>query len=191
MPDATIYVVAGFPRSGTSMLMRCLEAGGLECVYDPSGDANRNQNTLIAGYVPNPHGFYEDAPLNARDWSGFRGKAIKVIRDNFRLIPGNERLKVAYMVRDPAEIRRSYRGILSGPHPESAYAFLDDYAGKVASDLTRLLKLGVELTVLDYASVVADPLDHLNRLASLGWPIDAAKAASTVDPALYRHRGPS
>jgi hypothetical protein len=188
MPDATIYVVAGFPRSGTSMLMRCLEAGGLGCVYDPSGDANRNQNTLIAGYVPNPHGFYEDAPLYTRDWSGFRGKAIKIIRDNFRLIPAGERLEVAYLVRDPAEIRRSYRGILSGPHPESAYAFLDDYAGKVAGDFARLESLGAGLVVLDYASVVADPAHHLE---SLGWPIDAAKAAEKVDPTLYRHRGPS
>src|SRR5690348_4299457 len=102
-----IYVVSGFPRSGTSMMMRCLEAGGIPCVYDTRGDEARNRNTLIPGYVPNPHGFYEDAPLQNPDWSAFRGKCVKVVRDNLHLVPPGERLRVVYMGRDPAEIRRS------------------------------------------------------------------------------------
>lgn len=180
MPEP-IYIVSGFPRSGTSMMMRALEAGGLPCVYSTAWDADRNRNTLIPGYVPNPHGFYEDAPLESRDWSPFRGKAVKVIRDNLCMIPADERLSVVYMRRDPAEIRRSYVGIMSGPHP-NPFAWLNDYDNKVAADLESLLGA----IVLDYADVIADPVRSFTRLC---WPIDAERAATTIDPALYRHRG--
>lgn len=176
-----IYIVSGFPRSGTSMMMRALEAGGIPCVYSPAGDANRNRNTLIPGYVPNPHGFYEDADLTPGVWSNYRGKAVKVIRDDLSFLPAGERLRGVYMRRDPAEIRRSYVGILSGPYGESAFSFLDDYESKVASDVARLGAI-----VLDYADVVADPW---RELARLDWPINLSRAAMTVDPALYRHRG--
>lgn len=185
--EELVYVVSGFPRSGTSMLMRCLEAGGLACVYSCEGDDNRNRNTLIPGYVPNPHGFYENAPVNVPGaWPAFAGRAVKVIRDDLGSIPAGVRCRVAYMTRDPAEIRRSYYGILSGPHPESVYGFLDGYWPKVGADVGRLLAAGHEVTPLRYAAVVADPAAELTRL---GWPLNAARAAAVVDPALYRHRG--
>lgn len=187
MSTDPVYIVSGFPRSGTSMMMRALEAGGIPCVYDPRGDGDRNRNTLIPGYVPNPHGFYEGADITRPDWSEFRGKAVKIIRDDLRLIPAAERCRVAYMRRDPAEIRRSYCGILSGPHDERAYRFLDGYAEKVTADVAQLRALGHNVTVLDYALLVANP----TALAGLGWPLDVARAAATIDPALYRHRGAS
>lgn len=184
---APVYVVSGFPRSGTSMMMRCLEAGGLPCVYSPHGDANRNRNTLIPGYQPNPHGFYEDAPTHdPAAWPAFAGRAVKVVRDALDLIPAGVRCKVVYMTRDPAEIRRSYYGILSGPHPESVYGFLDGYWSKVGADVGRLLEAGHEVTPLRYAAVVADPAAELARL---GWGLDVRAAAAVVDPGLYRHRG--
>ncbi len=183
-----VYVVSGFPRSGTSMLMRCLEVGGIECVYDTQGDANRNRNTLIADYVPNPNGFYEDAPLSRPDWSEFRGKAVKVVMDNLSLIPPGTYCRVAYMRRNPAEIRRSYYGILSGPHSDSVYRFLDGYWDKVRADENLLRADGHDVTTLDYAEVVANPTNELRRL---GWPFNVEGAAAAVDPTLYRHRGAS
>jgi hypothetical protein len=184
----TVYIVSGFPRSGTSMMMRCAEAGGIPCVHSTAGDADRNRNTLIPGYVPNPHGFYEGADLDRRDWSAYAGHAVKVMRDDLALIPPGVRCRVAYMTRDPVEIRRSYYGILSGPHPETVYGFLDGYRDSVQSDLGRLAAAGHEVTEMAYAEVVADPA---GQLARLGWPMDVAVAvaAAVVDPALYRHRG--
>ncbi|HUR55798.1 MAG TPA: hypothetical protein VMZ71_16795 [Gemmataceae bacterium] len=184
-----IYVVSGFPRSGTSMMMRAAEAGGIACVYAPHGDANRNRNTLIPGYVPNPHGFYEDAPLDG-DWYGFEGKCVKVLSPNFHTIPTPPpELRVVYMVRDPAEIRRSYYGILSGPHPESVYDFLDGYKQIVRADIELLDSVGADTIMLHYSDVVADPRREFAKLAAAGWPIDVDAAAAIVDPALYRHRG--
>lgn len=179
-----IYIVSGFPRSGTSMMMRAIEAGGIPCVYTTAGDDDRNKNTLIPGYVPNPHGFYENAPL--MDWDTHRGRCLKVIRDDLDRLPTNERLRVVYMTRDPAEIRRSYYGLLSGPHTEAAYSFLDGYWDKVNADRMRLERIAESVTMLYFPAVVSNPRYELGLLE---WPIDIDRAAAIVDPALYRHRG--
>ena len=58
--------------------------------------------------------------------------------------------------------------------------------GAVNTLLAQLRARGdMEVSTLDYAAVVANPE---KQLASLGWPIDAAKAASVVDAALHRFR---
>ena len=49
-----MIVVSGTPRSGTSMMMQMLEAGGIECVYDP--DMGK-QNPLNMSF--NPNGYFE------------------------------------------------------------------------------------------------------------------------------------
>ncbi len=47
--DKTITIVSGLPRSGTSMMMKMLEAGGMEIVADNIRKADED----------NPHGYYE------------------------------------------------------------------------------------------------------------------------------------
>jgi hypothetical protein len=186
-PTPPIYLVCGFPRSGTSMMMRAAEAGGLPCVYDAAGDARRNAASVIPDYAPNPHGFYELDGLQSLDWAAARGKVVKVVQGNVPLLPRGERYRAAYMRRDPAEIRRSYVSVAGPlPHPPAAFRFLDQYDALLRADLDALAALPADVIVLDYAAVVADPR---GQFARLGWPIDAARAAATVDPALYRHRG--
>ena len=71
-----IVVVSGLPRSGTSMAMKMLEAGGLPIVQDGVRSADED----------NPKGYYElervkDLALET-DWSWLtdsRGKGIKII----------------------------------------------------------------------------------------------------------------
>ena len=52
-PPDFITVVAGYPRSGTSMMMRILEAGGLEALKDDEFRPPSEHN---------PKGFYEFGP---------------------------------------------------------------------------------------------------------------------------------
>lgn len=53
-----LYVVTGLPRSGTSMMMRCLEFAGVKPVVN-SAREKLMQKKGTKGYRPNPHGFYE------------------------------------------------------------------------------------------------------------------------------------
>ncbi len=177
-----IYIVSGFPRCGTSMMMRAIDTGGIPAHYTTNGDENRNRNTLIPGYVPNPHGFFENADLS--EWTQHRGHVVKVIRNEIDQLPTDETLRIVYMRRDALEIRRSYVGICSGHLHPTALDFLDRYEADVCTDLINLRTLG-EVVVLDYEKVVFEPVKQLSRL---GWPIDVAAAARTIEPALYRHR---
>ncbi len=179
-----VYIVVGVPRSGTSMLMRCLEAGGLPCVYDPAEDAQRNRDSAIPGYAPNPHGFYEVSNLHALDWPLARGRAVKVLNANIRCLPRSERYRACYLRRDPVELHRSFVSV-AGP-PPGPPPFAGDFEAMVTADLAALADLGADTVVINYASVIADPE---RELARLNWPIDVVRAATVVDASLYRHRG--
>ncbi len=52
-----IYLVSGDMRTGTSMMMQALEAGGLEAVYNENRD-RMNQQYGDKDYQPNGGGFY-------------------------------------------------------------------------------------------------------------------------------------
>ena len=71
-----IVVVSGLPRSGTSMAMKMLHAGGLEVVTDGIRAADES----------NPKGYYELEAVKGLDkkvdtaWlKDARGKAVKII----------------------------------------------------------------------------------------------------------------
>ena len=68
-----IVVVSGLPRSGTSMMMQMLAAGGMPVLTDGERDPDPD----------NPRGYFEFAPVkrtaqDARWLAGARGKAVKV-----------------------------------------------------------------------------------------------------------------
>ena len=190
MTPNPIYIVSGFPRSGTSMMMRALEAGGLAAIHDGCRtDAVRRNSTLIPGYDPNPHGFYECDDLGRLDWSACVGRCVKVVRDNLCDHTPSAPFAAVYLTRDPAEIRRSFPGTMSGPPGPATFNFLHDYWGTVEADCRMLAGRAVSLVRLHYPDVVADPRAAFSALAAAGWPIDVDRAAATVDPDLYRHRG--
>ena len=71
----TVTVVSGLPRSGTSMLMKMLEAGGMQVLIDGIREAD----------VDNPRGYYEFERVKQLDkgdhgWLNEAvGKVVKVI----------------------------------------------------------------------------------------------------------------
>jgi hypothetical protein len=189
-----IYVVSGLFRSGTSMMMRCLEAGGLPVVaeHDPE-----NFNALYgdAEYKPNPNGFYQFdlARLADHDFpDAYRGKLIKVLYPAVETLPDGD-YKVAFLLRDPAEIRASVRRFLGADYPDfealPGHRTLQDYDAQMRRCVDALrARAGVSLTVLRYADVVAGPAAAFAALVEAGWPVDPAAAAAMVEPALYRFR---
>jgi hypothetical protein len=174
-----IYIVSGFPRSGTSMMMRALEAGGIAAAFDRTRDLE--EKIRPDGYHPNPNGFYElDNLHNVKDWSGFRRRIVKVVRCNICFMPVGENYRIVYMRRDKHEIRESYHRMTG----DSNCDFLRGYDESVGQDLTKLALLG-SVSLLDYAAVVANPAQELARLR---WPLHVDSAAATIDRKLYRSR---
>ena len=185
-----IVVVSGLPRSGTSMAMKMLQAGGLPLVTDGERRADED----------NPKGYFEFEPVMnlARDtdksWlADTRGKGIKVISTLLRELPPDYNYKVVFMRRDLSEILASQakmlerRGERAATEDEQMREFFEN-------DLWRasyLLKNGSQFRVLPvhYTEVLAEPLEQARRLAGfLGGGLDVEAMAAVADPTLYRNR---
>ncbi len=185
-----IVVVSGLPRSGTSMAMKMLEAGGFEVVSDGLRTADQD----------NPKGYFEFEPVkdlaqsDDKGWlKGARGKAVKIISHLLRQLPPSHNYQVIFMRRDLREVLASQAKMLERRGEASA---TDDerMTELFESDLWRagyLLKRSPWFDVLevDYAEVIRDPQAQARRIAAfLDSSVDPARMAAAVDPNLYRNR---
>lgn len=181
----TIYIVSGFMRSGTSMMMKALEAGGLEAIYNPSRD-KMNDDFGDEDYKINDGGFYE---LTRQEYmhpdfpDNYDGKLVKCLWGGMVHLKASSNLKrIIFMRRPIDEIARSYEAAFDYPHP-AAIPELGIRLDRVQGILEQ--RRDVNLNVIQYHDVLANPY---NVFESLGWPIDCLAAAREVKPELYRHR---
>ncbi len=185
-----IVVVSGLPRSGTSMPMKMLEAGGLSTVVDGIRTADED----------NPKGYYEDervkdlGEMEDKSWlAASRGEAIKIISFLLKDLPRSHNYKVLFMRRDVHEVLASQAKMLArrGETSDSSDVRMIELYGDHLWKVNRLLKRAPHLDVLDvhYTAVLEDPRQQAERIRDfLGLPLDAAKMAGVVDERLYRNR---
>ena len=98
----TAVIVSGLPRSGTSMVMQMLAAGGLPVLTDD----------LRAADPDNPLGYFEYEPVrhlheNAGWLQGTRGKAIKVVAPLLRYLPTDQDYCIIFLERNVDEVLAS------------------------------------------------------------------------------------
>jgi hypothetical protein len=185
-----VIVVSGLPRSGTSMTMHMLAAGGLPVMVDHTRQAN----------VDNPQGYYEfervkKLPDGDVAWvQDAQGKVVKVISALLKHLPSEHTYKVLFMRRRMEEILASQQRMLvrRGEDPKK----VDDadmarlFEKHVAEVFTWLdTQNNITYINVDYNAMVADPQPQLQQInAFLGGNLDVEKMVSVVDPALYRQR---
>ena len=104
MNREAITVVSGLPRSGTSMMMGMLEAGGMELLTDGIRTADQD----------NPKGYYEYERVKQIEhdqaWLvDARGKAVKMIAALLRHLPPEHDYRIVFMRRDVGEVLASQR----------------------------------------------------------------------------------
>lgn len=174
-----ITIVSGLPRSGTSLMMQMLEAGGIPLLTDG-----------VAGH-------YEFAPVHRtrHDCSWVQqapGKAVKVIYALLRHLPAGFQYRLVLMRRDPDEVPFSHTVMLRrigtpgvAPLPDRmANAFAADLAG-VLAEIARRPEF--QLLEVDFRACLQDPAGVAARLNSfLGGTLDAEIAARIPDPGLDR-----
>ena len=173
-----IYVVSGFPRSGTSTAMRALEAGGLSVVSDPRRSEKLMRSCDGEGFLFS-HGkdVYESTARERRVATWPRrhdGKGVKVLTFWLTDLAVHE-YKVLFLTRDSEEIRQSAEAAFG------AKLSCRNIETQVAEGLATLRNRRdvVELMVLPCDDLFSSPGEHL---AKLGWPIDVERAASVVGP---------
>ncbi|MCB2202670.1 sulfotransferase [bacterium] len=186
-----ITVVSGLPRSGTSMMMSALQAGGMPLVVDRIRGADAN----------NPKGYYEfervkRLPKGDTRWlKGAGGKAVKVISALLTFLPPDYNYRVIFMERDLDEIMASQQRMLarsgkpaqseqdnrtvratSQQHLDEIHAWLD------AQDW-------IQTHTVSYNDILRFPEEQFAEVAAfLDNQVDPEAMASVVDPALYREK---
>ena len=185
--DNTLYVVSGFMRTGTSMMMRALEAGGMDACYKQSREVMRKR-FADEHYDPNVGGLYE---LERKDYRepGFprkyRGKLIKALGMGVPGMAVMPAIRVVFMRRDPEEIRQSYAAFFG-----QDLQGIDTLNNRMQDVLERIRNRRdvISMHVFWYRQVLHWPLHNFTTLQSEGWPIDVTKAVAIVDPDLCRYR---
>lgn len=183
-----IYVVSGLPRSGTSLMMRMMEAAGLDVVSDGERVADED----------NPRGYYEyervkKLPGDVAWLPECRGKAVKIISRLMLQLPDTERYRVIFMRRSIDEILRSQRKMLERRAEDERFEDAEMkrnfilHLGEVEAALSKRPEL--EPLFVSYNRLMDAPDKQVARVAEfLGRAdrVDAMKAV--VEPGLYRQR---
>ena len=188
-PDEYITIVSGLPRSGTSMLMKMLAAGGLPPLTDGIRKADAD----------NPGGYYEFEKVKQLEknttWlESARGKAVKVISQLLDQLPLHRTYKIVFALRKMDEILASQRVMLvrrERPCDRISDAEMAAAFGRHLNAVQQWLAEHQQMEVLyvDYAAVLRDPLTTSHEIKTfLALPLDVRQMASVVDQSLYRQR---
>ncbi|MGD9635160.1 MAG: sulfotransferase domain-containing protein [Pirellulales bacterium] len=183
-----IIVVSGLPRSGTSLMMQMLAAGGIEVLSDGERTADED----------NPRGYLELEQVKKikqhASWlPAARGKAVKMISQLVFDLPATERYRLIIMERDLDEVLASQEKMLSRlgrpalPRDKMKVAFQNQI-----DRFDKWLETQSQFTILriKYAELVAEPTLAAESISEfLGGGLDLAAMVASVDPALYRNRG--
>jgi hypothetical protein len=184
-----ITIVSGLPRSGTSMMMRMLEAGGMPILTDNARQAD----------VDNPHGYYEFERVKqlSKDTSWLDnayGKAVKMVYLLLYDLPRNHDYRVVFMRRKIAEVIASQEAMLRRQGKKSE-----------ASDDTQLARLfhghlqkldawienqeNFSVLSVSYNDIINNPERIVMDIDQfLGRKLDTQAMAKVFDPSLYRQR---
>ena len=188
----SIVIVTGLPRSGTSMIMQMLAAGGIPVLTDGVREADED----------NPRGYLEYEPVKnlRRDAAWVRqakGKAIKIIAPLLSALPKEIPCLAILIERDLNEILNSQarmllrRGETLPDTPERRDRLKDAYAATLRQAKAFLRgRPGTGLMVLQRSEVLGNPAEAAAQIdAFLGGGLETSAMAAQVDPSLHRQRG--
>lgn len=180
-----ITIVTGLPRSGTSMMMRMLAAGGMPVLVDRSRPPDEY----------NPRGYYEFAPVKrtARDarWlDRAEGRAVKVISMLLPALPADRHYRVIFMRRGLDAVLASQENMLrrQARRITSDRAALRAISARHIAETIAWLKHQpqMRLLVCDYEAILKSPQTSTARIANfLGGKMNASRMASVIDPSLH------
>jgi len=186
-----IVVVSGLPRSGTSMMMRMLEAGGLAILSDGERAAD----------IDNPKGYFEleriknlEKETDKSYLRAARGKAVKVISFLIKDLPDENDYRVLFMRRDLDEVLASQQKMIDRLGSADAEAEAAAMKEAFRNDIARVRVLcrtrpNFELIELRYQEAIADPAAASRAVNQfLGGRLDEAAMRAAVDATLYRNR---
>lgn len=188
--EGEIIVVSGLPRSGTSMAMAMLAAGGLQCLDDGARSADEH----------NPNGYFEDErvkTLESDNDAGWireaRGKVVKVVSPLLKNLPRDESYKILFMLRDLDEVLASQqkmmvrRGEVHGISDDRMKELYQNHLAQVDSTMKRRDELRTKY--VEFKKVIEGPRELAVGIRDfLQRDLDVEAMVAAVDAKLYRNR---
>ena len=184
-----VTIVSGLPRSGTSMMMQSIEAGGIEALTDNIREAD----------VDNPKGYYEYEPVKKTkedpSWlDGARGKVVKMVYKLLYDLPQDRQYRVVFMRRDFDEVLASQAKMLERLGEKGGGVGDEKMKALFASQLKEFEEwiAGRECFAVldvDYRDMIESPVEQVRRINEfLGGDLDTDAMVAVVDPSLYRNK---
>jgi hypothetical protein len=189
--QSPIVVVSGLPRSGTSLMMQMLAAGGLPVLTDGERSADAD----------NPKGYLELERVKQlrsdSTWlASAGGHAVKVIHMLLQNLPTVHQYDVLFMERDIGEVLKSQATMLARSGragaslpPERLAAV---YQAQLATTRQWLSdRACFRVHPVRYAELVTQPVqtvDAVRNFLRAGSTLDAGAMVAAVDQSLYRNR---
>ncbi|MFC2043250.1 sulfotransferase [Chloroflexota bacterium] len=186
-----ITIVSGLPRSGTSMMMNILAAGGMNILTDNARIPDED----------NPRGYYELEKVKAlkdgeNEWlSEAQGKAVKIISALLHHLPSQYQYKIIFMRRDLDEILASQNQMLV--RRDEPTDKIDDYTlgGLFQKHLTQVEKWlseqpNIGVTYVNYNDILQNPERDIQKVVQfLDLSLDKCLMLGVPEKNLYRQRG--
>ncbi len=184
-----ITIVSGLPRSGTSVAMQMLVAGGIPPLTD----------SLRTPDADNPRGYLEFERAKKiktdRDWlPDAQGKVVKMVHLLLLDLPMDRRYDIVFMQRDPIEVVTSQAVMLARAGKSGAAIPAAQLIAVYQQQITRVLAFlaqhpSARVLEVNYNALIRDPAPVAATLAEfLARPMNIPAMAAAVDPALYRNR---
>ena len=187
--NESVIIVSGLPRSGTSMMMSMLVAGGIAAMTDAIRTADED----------NPKGYFELEKVKelARDNRWLRdagGRAVKIISALLKHLPSEHRYKIIFMRRHMQETLASQRQMLvrrgeptDTVSDERMAEMFRKHLAEVEAWLAR--QANIDVIYVNYNQMLeapAQPIAAINEF--LGGQLNTAAMTAVVDRTLHRQR---
>jgi hypothetical protein len=189
MISNAITVVSGIPRSGTSMMMQLLHAGGMPVLSDSTRKPDAD----------NPKGYFELEAVKhmAQDQSFLAqatGRAVKIVSELLKYLPTGYTYKILFMERHMGEILASQKKMLvrhgqgADPIPDEKMAVLFEKHLLRTKEWLKEQR-HMEALYLHYNEILSSPREHISRIIEfLGCALCAEEMVRVVDAGLHRQQ---
>jgi len=183
-----LIIVTGLPRSGTSMMMKMLEAGGIAVITDKQRQADED----------NPYGYFELEQVKEikrdRSWLGSStGEAVKMVSMLLYDLPLDREYSLIFMKRNLDEVITSQKVMLArkGESPSAEDEEMKQLFSKHLSEIEAWLseRKNFRTLYIHYDEVLKNPQETAEDIQKfLGRGLNIDNMIKSVDPALYRQR---
>jgi hypothetical protein len=185
-----IILVSGLPRSGTSMMMSMLEAGGIPILIDGIREADES----------NPKGYFEHERVKKLkdgdiDWiREAHGKVVKVVSPILEFLPPHHSYQIIFMKRDIHEILASQKQMLlqrgepvAQVSDDRLYDLFQQHLRRVESWMSA--QKNIQFIFIHYNEIIHVPGPSIAQINQfLGGYLDTEKMKTVIDQSLYRQK---